>query len=285
MSRSVLPRLIATDLDHTLLRGDRTVSTRTAKALDAARAAGIMVVPATARNPVGLAAVNDVSRFSDWALCGNGAYGIHLTTEEILFTVELKQRVLLEVTAMLSTEFPGVRFAAVRDAGRHFLAQEGYAELATLADHNRDPATMGALALASVCDSPALKLIARHPDIDAAELLSHARSLLGDVGTTESVEMTTSGAPFIEIMAPGVTKATGLERLCAHLGIIPAEVVTFGDGINDIEMLRWAGHGVAVANAAAEVREAADHVTAANDDDGVALVIEELLTAAPDSPR
>lgn len=274
-----LPRLIATDLDLTLLRTDRTVSTRTARALDAARAAGIAVVPATARNPVGLAAVNTDTGFDGWALCGNGAYGIHLTTSQTLYAVELSSEVIGSFTSMLSSSIPGIRYAAVRDAGRQFIAQDGYAELATLADHNRDPAMMGSVPMSVVADSPALKLVFRHPEIPATDLFAHCRNLLDISGEANTVEITTSGAPFVEVMAPGVTKASGLSRLCAHLGIDRQDVLAFGDGANDIEMLQWAGLGIAVANASEEVRNAADQVTDANDEDGVAVVIEDLLAA------
>ena len=90
-------------------------------------------------------------------------------------------------------------------------------------------------------------------------------------------EATLSGAPFVEVMAEGVTKATGLARLCEHLGVSRTDVVAFGDALNDVEMLRWAGHGVAMAGAEAVVLDAADEVAASNDDDGVARVIERML--------
>ena len=78
-------------------------------------------------------------------------------------------------------------------------------------------------------------------------------------------------------MADGVTKATGLARLCEHLEIERRDVIAFGDALNDVEMLRWAGHGVAMAGAADVVQDAADETTASNDDDGVARVIERVL--------
>ena len=89
--------------------------------------------------------------------------------------------------------------------------------------------------------------------------------------------LTHSGAPFLEVMAAGVDKAWGVARLCERLGIDREDVVAFGDAPNDVEMLAWAGHGVAVANAVPEAREAADEVTASDEDDGVALVLERLL--------
>jgi hydroxymethylpyrimidine pyrophosphatase-like HAD family hydrolase len=82
---------------------------------------------------------------------------------------------------------------------------------------------------------------------------------------------------LVEISAKGVTKAFGLERIAAEHGIEAADVVAFGDMPNDLPMFAWAGHVVAVANAHADVLAAADEVTASNDDDGVARVVERLL--------
>ncbi|WP_331715508.1 HAD-IIB family hydrolase [Tessaracoccus coleopterorum] len=91
--------------------------------------------------------------------------------------------------------------------------------------------------------------------------------------------MSTSGAPFLEVAAGGVNKATGLEKLCGRLGIDRSEVIAFGDNNNDVEMLGWVGHGVAMGNALPEVAGLADEVTLSNDEDGVALVVERLAAA------
>ncbi|AGP30729.1 Cof-type HAD-IIB family hydrolase [Corynebacterium terpenotabidum] len=273
-----IPRLIATDLDHTLLNSDGGVSARTREALDAATAAGITVVPATARNPVGLRHLHPVLGVDRWALCSNGAFGIHLTTGELLFAHEIAAEVVQQFVTVLDAAVPGVRYASVRDAGERFIAQEGYAKLATFHDHRRDPAQMTAEPLDVVTGAAALKLVFRHDSITSAELYALARDLV-DTGSLDGsrFEMTLSGAPFVEVMASGVSKASGLATLCARLGVHASEVLAFGDGLNDREMLVWAGHGVAVANADAEVLAVADEVTASNDDEGVARVIEDLL--------
>jgi Cof subfamily protein (haloacid dehalogenase superfamily) len=274
----VIPRLIATDLDRTLLTGDGTVSPRTRAALDAATAAGIPVVPATARNPVGLQHLQPETGFRDWALCSNGAFGVHLSTRELLFADELPAGIIGRFVRTLDRAVPGVRYAAVRDAGEQFVAQEGYADLATFADHKRDPAAMHGESLATVTGASALKLVFRHATISSADLFDIARGLVGS-GTLDGAdfEMTMSGAPFVEVMASGVSKASGLTQLCARLGVRQSEVLAFGDGLNDREMLAWAGHGVAVANADDAVKDIADAVTGSNDEDGVAQVLERIL--------
>lgn len=281
-----LPRLIATDLDNTLLRTDRSVSDRTVVALDAVRAAGIPVVPVTARTPTGVRAVNERPGFADWVVCGNGAYGVHLGTGESLYSVEADSASLSEVVAAVGALVPGVRFAVVRDAGDRFVAQIGYPSLASPSDHSRDPAAMEQAPVDDLVSCPALKLVFRHPAVAPADLFTQ----VSDAVTTCGLEMTLSGAPFVEVMGAGVSKANGLQRLCRHLGVAQQDVLAVGDGLNDIDMLQWAGRGIAVANAQAPVLDIADEITAAADDDGVAQVLERVsasatvATAGPNRP-
>ncbi len=265
-------RLIATDLDGTLLRDDFTVSSRTRRALDTARDAGIEVVPVTARQPIGVLAIAEQAGFTGWALCGNGAFAVHLQTGEILFQRSVTAHTQQALVTALNPLIPGLLHVSVRDAGETFLAEEGYAAIASEHDHKRDPATMGAVPLARVLDAPSLKLVIRHPTIPTREILG----AIGRLGL-RGFEATVSGAPFVEIMAEGVTKASGLAALCAHLGIDAAEVIAFGDAANDIEMLRWAGNGVAMGNADAAVKEASDEIAPSNNEDGVAQVVEGLV--------
>lgn len=267
-------RLIATDLDDTLLGVDKTVSSRTRAALDAARAAGIHVVPVTARAPVGLRTIAAGAGFAEWALCGNGGYGVHLGTGEVLFQTSLAADTQRAVVEALNARVPGLLYASVRDAGDVFIAQEGYAALVDPADHSRAPDSLGGVSLGDVIDSPGVKLVIRHPELAPRVVFDELAAL-----QLTGFEATLSGAPFVEIMAAGVTKATGLEILCARLDVAASEVVAFGDALNDVAMLRWAGRGIAMANALPIVKEAADEIAGHHDQDGVAEVIERLLGA------
>jgi len=268
----VTVRLIATDLDGTLLDSSSSVTARTRRALDAARARGIHVIPVTARQPIGLRAIAADAAFDGWALCSNGAYAVHLGDGRMLFAEELPAETVRTLAEALRASIPGLLFASVREGGEAFIAQHGYAEIADLSDHKRDPETMGGVPLDQVLSAPSLKFVIRHPELAPTALFETVRSL----GLT-GFEATLSGAPFVEVMAEGVTKATGLARLCEHLGIDRVDVVAFGDALNDVEMLRWAGHGVAMAGAADVVRDAADEVALSNDEDGVARVVERML--------
>jgi len=265
-------RLIATDLDGTLLTSASEVSIRTRAALDAARARGIHVVPVTARQPIGLRALAGGAGFDGWALCSNGAYATHLADGRMLFAEELPAETIRTLAEALRASIPGLLFASVREGGETFVAQHGYAEIADLSDHKRAPETMGGVALDEVVAAPSLKFVIRHPELAPAALFETLRDL-----DLTGFEATLSGAPFVEVMAEGVTKASGLARLCAHLDIDRSEVIAFGDALNDVEMLRWAGHGVAMAGADDVVQDAADETTTSNDDDGVARVIERML--------
>ncbi|WP_345466297.1 Cof-type HAD-IIB family hydrolase [Deinococcus carri] len=265
-------RLIATDLDGTLLRPDLTVSARTRAALAAARAAGIQVVPVTARQPRGVRPIAEAAGFADYALCGNGAHGVHLGTGETLFEAHVPEAVQRAVAEALAARVPGVLFVSVREGGEVFVAQDGYAAIAHFEDHKREPGEMGTFTLDDVLARPSLKFIVRHAALTPRELLAEVRALgLGGFAVTHS------GAPFLEVLAEGVSKAWGLERLCARLGIAREEVLAFGDAPNDAEMLAWAGRGVAMGNAEPEALEVADEVTRTNAQDGVALVIERVL--------
>ncbi|MPS75372.1 MAG: HAD family phosphatase, partial [Microbacterium sp.] len=136
-------RLIATDLDGTLLDPSSSVTPRTRAALDAARERGIPVVPVTARQPIGLRAIAADAGFDGWALCSNGAYAVHLGDGRMLFAEELPSDTIRTLADALRASIPGLLFASVREGGETFVAQHGYAAVAQLSDHKRDPATMG----------------------------------------------------------------------------------------------------------------------------------------------
>jgi hydroxymethylpyrimidine pyrophosphatase-like HAD family hydrolase len=97
--------------------------------------------------------------------------------------------------------------------------------------------------------------------------------------------VTLTGDAFVEVMAAGVAKEAALASLAAERGIAPGEVVAFGDQLTDAGMLAWAGLGVAVANAHPSALQAADEVTASNDEDGVALVLERLASLSRGAAR
>jgi hypothetical protein len=133
----------------------------------------------------------------------------------------------------------------------------------------------------ALLESPAVKLMFGHPDWTADQLLAVA---LDSVGELAEVTHSNPLRSAIEISARGVSKATTLARLCSSRGIDSAQVLAFGDMPNDLPMLAWAGTAVAVANAHSDLLAAVPNVTASNDDDGVAHVLERLIAARCDQP-
>ena len=118
------------------------------------------------------------------------------------------------------------------------------------------------------------KLVGRVDGVPSAALATQAADVVG----TDAL-LTTSGDSWIDLSAPGVTKASGLAEVCRMLGVAPAEVVACGDNRNDLEMLRFAGVAAVVANAHGEAKALADLMLPANVDDGVAQLIEALVAA------
>lgn len=267
--------LVATDLDGTLLRSDGSLGERTRAAVSAAREHGLAVVPVTARQPMGLrhlvSQTDGWSGFGEWAVCSNGALGIRLDTDDVLFETLVEIPTLEHVVTQLQARVPGVRIASVGSRGHRFLAGPGYVDVTVFDDHKRDPASMESVSLPELMSQACLKLCVRQPGTAPAATLATIEAL-----DLPGIQATRSGAPFVEISAAGVTKAAGVARLCAGLGIDRAQVIAVGDAPNDIAMLEWAGRGVAMGNAEDGVKAAADVVIGSNDEEAVAALLERL---------
>ncbi len=266
-------RLIATDLDGTLLRNDKTISPRTAEAIRLAHEAGVQVVAATGRylaslpnilTPVGV----------DYAVTSNGAQCYRLSTTELLFEDTISTTAAAQIMAHLAAHFPDSRAEVATGDGWTHYAQPGYPELLSDVERRNFPIEYRVLTDLEAIDRPLIKLTARHPSLRPEVLLD---SLLAS-GLT-GFHPTTSGGPILEVSGPGITKAHGVARLAGLLGLEAPQVMAVGDARNDVEMLAWAGIGVAMGNAVPEAIEAADRSTASNQEDGLALAIETLLAA------
>jgi Cof subfamily protein (haloacid dehalogenase superfamily) len=261
-------RLVASDLDGTLLRPDETVSERTRRAVAAARDAGITVVLVSGRPPRSIGPLAERVGVGGIAICANGAVVWDLDTGTMVDSSPLAAEVATRLVHALRQAIPGALFAVELEGG--FGREPGWSD--GLRPVRPDVLEADALELIT---GPVTKLLVRQPEMDFAEVAERAREAVGD-----DAVVTWAGLRVVEISAAGVTKAFALERLCRRLGIDAAEVVAVGDMPNDLAMLAWAGTGVAVANAAPEVLEAADEMTAANTDDGVALLLERILAAS-----
>lgn len=260
-------RLIATDLDGTLLRDDQTVSGRTRTALERARNAGITIVLVTARPILTARLIAREAGMGGLALVSNGAIVYDLERGAVVQHHPLEVSTARNLIVKLREAVPDVCFGFVML--EEFRAEAAYMLRAVRRDHGAlmDQTRVGdALEL---LDQPVTKLIARSDRLEPDALLFKLESL-----GLDGFMVTHSNAPFVEIHAPEVNKAWALERLCVQLGVTRDQVVAFGDAPNDAPMLAWAGHGVAVANAHPRLLEIADEITHSNQSDGVALWLE-----------
>jgi len=271
--RAVRPRLIATDLDGTLLHDDKTVSDRTVAALAAAEVAGLEVFFVTGRPARWMDVVSDHVHGHGLAICANGAAVVDLHRGgQVVDVRPLEREDALSVVGALREGAPGVSFAVERSGGIHF--EPHYPAL------HPDPVGVVAPAeklLGPEHAEPVLKLLAYHPELQPDDFLALGREVAG--GHAQFTR--SSKSSLLEISGYGVSKASTLAKCCAERGIQPEEVVAFGDMPNDLEMLCWAGTSYAMANAHPEVLAATTHHTSANEADGVAEVIEKLLLGAP----
>lgn len=263
-------RLIATDLDGTLLRPDHTVSARTRDALTAATAAGAAHIVVTGRTvPVARHILDDLG-YQGLAVCGQGSQLYHAGEHRLLTSVTLDRQVAQLALAKLEAEVGPLALAAARDGlDGEVLFGEGYRM-----DHDgmslvsfTDPAELWS--------EPISKLYIQHPELGDDALADAARTAAGGL-----VGVTMAGAGLVELLPLGLTKATGLSLAARRLGMTAADAIAFGDMPNDIPMFGWAGHGVAMANAHRDLKAVADEITASNTEEGIAVVLERLFPAA-----
>ncbi|MFJ9595158.1 Cof-type HAD-IIB family hydrolase [Streptomyces virginiae] len=266
------PRLIATDLDGTLLRDDKSVSPRTVAALAAAEEAGIEVFFVTGRPARWMDVVADHVHGHGLAICANGAAVVDLHAgREFVQVRALPRNAALSVVEALRAAAPGTSFAVELTTGINYepdyppFFKDPGAHLATAEELLHEATDESA--------APVLKLLAHHPEITPDEFLALARSAAGEYASITR----SSPTSLLEISGHGVSKASTLALCCAERGITPDEVVAFGDMPNDVEMLSWAGTSYAMGNAHPDVITAASDRTDANNEDGVALVIERIL--------
>ena len=265
------PRLVAIDVDGTLPAWSEVVEDtpepvggKLYKALRAVRDAGARIVLCSGRSPQGITRVVDRLGLFDqagervWMVAGNGTMVCRYAPLEIVheeaFDAGPAVRAFLErcPSALVAVEHRGVgyRLTAPFPAG----------EL---------PGEMIVTDLADLLAQPVSRVIIRDPAASPDEFVR----LVGELhlpGADQSI----GWSAWLDLTPVGVSKQSGLRRVCAELGLTASDVLALGDGRNDIEMLRWAGRGVAVGQASLEVRAAADAVTEDAEDDGVALELE-----------
>ena len=259
------PKVLATDLDGTLLRSDGSLSTRTRDAIAAAEDAGIPTLFVTGRPPRRLDGLADVVGGHGLAICGNGAFVYDVGAREVVAAHGHDDALMASLVADLRSAVPGIVFAVERADG---MGRE--ADFVS-ADDKPDRRTIGSFD--QITTGPVGKLLARLPGADHDDFMREVIAVVDG-----RAELAYSGVVGLAEMTPqGITKASGLATWCDAQGIDAADVWACGDMPNDLPMLAWAGRSFAVGNAHADVLAAATHVLASNDDDGVAQLLESIV--------
>ncbi|MEU5339968.1 MULTISPECIES: HAD family hydrolase [unclassified Streptomyces] len=259
-------KLVATDLDGTLLRSDDTVSERTREALAAATVAGAAHLVVTGRAVPWTRHILDELGYEGLAVCGQGAQLYDAGAHRLLTSVTLDRQVAGLALAKIEAEVGPLALAASRDGvDGDVLIGPGYRVLGQL---EAVPFTD----VSELWAAPLTKMYIQHPELTDDELAAAARVAAGGL-----VSVVMAGEGIVEILPLGLSKATGLSLAARRLGVKAADTIAFGDMPNDIPMFAWSAHGVAMANAHEELKAVADELTSSNEEDGIAVVLERLL--------
>ncbi|WP_017571182.1 HAD-IIB family hydrolase [Nocardiopsis halotolerans] len=269
MRTMVFPRVIATDLDGTLLGAEGLVSERNRRALVAASEAGIRVVVSTARPP--RTTQHIAEQFPCAAvLCGNGALAHAPDSDPLVRAIDLDTA--HTVVEKLNAALAGIGYGV--ETGTDFFHDAAYhLEPWLPRDWVREVLETTEALLTRA--SPVTKLLVRSSDTPVHLLHEAAVAAVGSLA-----EITYSGAHgLLELSAPGVNKGSTLAMVCERWGVSAEEVVAFGDMPNDVSALSWAGAGYAMASGHPDLLDPALglRVAPASNDDGVGRVIEQLL--------
>jgi len=263
-------RLIVSDMDDTLLNERGLLSPATIEAIEAARAAGAELVLASGRMPCAMRSFSKELKVTLPMIAYNGAELVDPKTDEIIYRLHVSPELSLELIQYCE------------ELGLHVQAYDGDYFLTPVdnekAREYRD--SVYGVALMRVTNQPLSecvtwsqpKLLAITDPGETVELLEKINAKFGD-----RLVSGISRPQYIESISPEAGKERALRELCSQLGVSAEEVIAFGDGQNDAGMIRFAGLGVAMANAREEVRAQADLVAPSNHEDGVAQVIMQLL--------
>lgn len=261
-----VPKLIATDIDGTMLRSDGTLSERVRTALHQAAEAGIHVVPATGRPEMVASDVIEALGLAGYWVFANGAMTRNLSTGELVRGFWMSPVVAQGLIVEMRAAFPGARFAIELEDGMAY--EPGFEQIVPVRPTIEPIADI----LEGLRGSRVQKVLVFDPHRSIDELHHAVATTLGDHGVPSY-----SGLPFIEVAASLVTKALALDALCVDLGIEPSDVAAFGDNHNDVAMLRWAGRGHAMANGSDDAKDAAGRIIRNSNEDGLARVVEQYL--------
>lgn len=265
--RNDAPHLVALDIDGTLLVTGQRVPEPTVLAVQLVRGRRHHVVLASGRSLTGILPVAKELGITDgWVVASNGAVTARLCATctngymlEDVLTFDVGP-----VAQMALSRFPDVQIG-VEEIGVGYRVNREFPE----------QEISGRITIQSVDElvaEPVTRVVIRSPEHSAEEF----HGIVDQLGLSDT-NYYIGYTAWLDIAPHGVSKASGLQFLCEHLGIDPADTLAVGDGNNDREMLAWAGHGVAMGQAPADVQDAADEVTGTIEEDGLVPVLTRWL--------
>lgn len=262
------PKLIATDLDGTIVTHDGVISERTISAFKRARDLGVEIFFVTGRPPRWMPEIREAFGFGQ-AICGNGAMLYDLMGDKVLEEWLIGVEEQFETVKRLRKAIPQVSFAV--ESHNYFHREKAYIPRWDVGLDN-----IGVHTIEEILKSPALKMLARcsQQELSSDEMLEIA---LHELDGLVTVTHSNPHDSLLEISALGVSKGATLARMAGRLGLDAADCVTFGDNPNDFSMLEWAGRSYAMSSGHPDGAKYAKSMAGACEDDGVAVAIEELL--------
>lgn len=268
-------KLIAFDLDDTLLNSKKEVSPATLEALELAAKNGIEIVPATGRFWSAVPECVRSMKFIHYAITLNGAEIFNVKSSKALAHFEIPLERALTIARVLD-DLPVIYDCIM--GGRSFIKKDFHDRIADF--------SLGEWQLKMLRDfrTPVDDLYAlmKNKNIDVQKMQLFTLDMVLREKLLQALPVvfpkniiTTSVANNIEINDINANKGNALKFLAGHAGIKESDTMAFGDGVNDIYMLKAAGVGIAMGNAADNVKAAADYVTSSCNDDGVAEGIKK----------
>ncbi len=258
-------RMIATDIDGTMLRRDGTLDPVVRSALHDAHAAGIHVVPATGRPLIVAADVIAALNHDEYWIFANGAITWHHGRAETIRGYWMEPERVVGMIERIRRQLPGASFAIEFEGDAIF--ETGFERLVPIVEglHLVDDVTTAVKARVQ-------KILVFDHTKTIDHLFGNVSEAIGDDGVASY-----SGMSFIEVAADLVTKAMAVGELASELGVDRDEVASFGDNHNDVSMLEWAGRGYAMGNATDDAKEAANFVIGTNEENALATQVRALI--------
>ena len=264
-------KLIAMDLDGTLNNDRKVITEKTKAALMAAQKAGIRLALASARPSPGLFKERDILRLQDHngiLMSYNGGRILDAATGRVLFETSMD----LDETKQVLRQLESLPVTPILDDGVQFYVTDKNGFKVAYECRNNNMVCSEVANLADFLTFAPIKILM---SVEPAELKVVQKKIAEFL--PESLTVVQTAAFYLEVIPKVINKGQGIRDICSVLGMDTAEVISFGDAENDIPMLRAAGMGVAMGNAAEPVKQAADMVTLSNNEDGIAFALKQLL--------